>query len=156
MEKRQCCGSRLLCGVSAGSPWSICGLKSELRRRGPCGKRPVRRRGPCGNDDQRQIALLVEPSRRQLCIVLLHSLSLDPVLRCRCRVWPVVWWFLWLLAYVVVSMSSVEVDGEVGFVCSRRSDDDDACVLPRGCACPRQCVKHRCCVPIQPAVLYRF
>jgi hypothetical protein len=24
----------------------------------------------------------------------------------------------------------VEVDGGVGFACSRRSDDDDACVLP--------------------------
>lgn len=39
--------------------------------------------------------------------------------------------FPWLHRVVEVSVSSMDVDGKVGVACSRRSDDDDARVLPR-------------------------
>ena len=82
-------------------------------------------RGLASDDDKQRIVRLSDPSRRQLCIVLLRISSSDLMLHC----WLVVGWFLWLLAPIAVSTSTIEIDDVVGFSCSRRSDDDDALVL---------------------------
>ncbi|XBI88216.1 hypothetical protein VPH35_026203 [Triticum aestivum] len=122
-------------GSSSACPWDYLGLfvavKSELRRR-----------GPCGNDDKQRAVysvvfhganlvwflLRISPSEAMLCCPRCRWLSSSRIFMCFCTASAVRVESMFVCSEVGVACSGIR---GIDDVCLGRGDDDDVCVLTR-------------------------